>query len=88
MSDLSQYIAEGRAEYLAGFEVPHGLCSSPHYDAKLIVWHFMQAGAFPPKAISTGRGHSYNVTAHDGFTYTARIHDYSDAVNGVTCSAS
>jgi hypothetical protein len=85
MSDLSNVIAEAEAAFRAadGATKPSGLASSPNYDARLITWYSLYHTGKAPKTISTGRGHTYNVT-HLGKRYTGvYISDYADHRAGV-----
>lgn len=85
-TDLTAYAAEGTQEYLDGkLSKPSGLASSPAYDARLIAWHIAyHAGINELRAITTGRGHSYNVTLRGGRKAVCRIVDYADHRFGVT----
>ena len=84
-TDLTGYAEEGTQEYLDGkLNKPSGIPSSSEYDAKLIAWHVAyHAGIHELRAVSTGRGHSYNVTLRGGRKSVCRITDYTDHRFGV-----
>ena len=84
-TDLTGYAEEGTQEYLDGkLNKPSGIPSSPAYDARLIAWHVAYwAGVNELRAISTGRGHSYNVTLRGERKAVCRITDYADHRHGV-----
>lgn len=77
MTDLTYCIDPAAAAFRGGAERPEGLPSAPSYDAALITWHALYHTGQQPRAISCGRGHSYNVTLH------VTIVDYADHRFGV-----